>query len=173
MIEKQLYKIALGGGCHWCTEAVFKSLIGVYNVQQGFVSSTGENTNFSEAIVLQLNTEEISIKTLVNIHLLTHKSTSNHSFRKKYRSAFYVFSSEQAKEIKAIVSDFQPEFENKIITKVYPFSAFKPSLEEFKNYYYKNPSKPFCKTYITPKLQLLLNKFSKHVKTSKPTYEEH
>ena len=173
MIEKQLYKIALGGGCHWCTEAVFKSLIGVYNVQQGFVSSTGENTNFSEAILLQLNIEEISIKTLVNIHLLTHKSTSNHSFRKKYRSAFYVFSSEQAKEINAIVSDFQAEFENKIITKVYPFSAFKPSEEQFKNYYYNNPNKPFCKTYITPKLQMLLRTFSKQINTEKLLYEKH
>ena len=43
-----IQKIAFGGGCHWCTEAVFQSLIGVQNVAQGWVQSTDENDSFSE-----------------------------------------------------------------------------------------------------------------------------
>lgn len=173
MIKEQFPKIALGGGCHWCTEAVFSSLLGVYNVEQGFVSSTRDNTNFSEAITLKYKPEIISLKTLVNIHLLTHKSTSYHSFREKYRSAFYVFSSNQKKEIEEIIIALQSNFTKPIITKVHPFSEFKPSKEEFKNYYYNNPNKPFCKTYITPKLQMLLSTFSKQINTEKLPYEKH
>ena len=83
-------KIALGGGCHWCTEAVFQSLIGVERVEQGYVASTGNNNSFSEAVIVHFNTERISLKTLIEIHLHTHKSTSNHSLRERYRSAVYL-----------------------------------------------------------------------------------
>tara|TARA_R110002124_G_scaffold5301_2_gene33250 strand:+ start:1258 stop:1443 length:186 start_codon:yes stop_codon:yes gene_type:complete len=47
-------KIALGGGCHWCTEAVFQSLKGVQHVAQGYVASTVDNTCFSEAVIISL-----------------------------------------------------------------------------------------------------------------------
>ena len=67
-------KIALGGGCHWCTEAVFQSLKGVEKVNQGYVASTGENNWFSEAVIVHFNDEIITLKTLIEIHLHTHKS---------------------------------------------------------------------------------------------------
>ena len=60
-------KIALGGGCHWCTEAVFQSLIGVHKVEQGFVASTDENTSFSEAVIVHFSPEAISLQTLIEI----------------------------------------------------------------------------------------------------------
>ena len=41
-----------------------------------------------------------------------------------------------------------------------PFKYFELSDENFINYYYKNPEKPFCKTFINPKLKLLLDQFS-------------
>ena len=160
---KTLSKIGLGGGCHWCTEAVFQSLKGVEEVEQGYVASVGENHEFSEAVIVHFNVEEITFKTLIEIHLYTHKSTINHSMRAKYRSAVYVFSKEQERESKALLKSFQPIFDERIITKVYPFKSFKASREAIQNYYKKNPKKPFCETYINPKLVLLLNKFSDYV----------
>ena len=160
-------KIALGGGCHWCTEAVFQSLKGVEKVEQGYVSSVGENHEFSEAVVVHFNAEEITLKTLIEIHLHTHKSNSNHSMRKKYRSAVYAFSSEQENNSKEIIENLQKDFDDKIITKVFPFLEFKASREAIQNYYQKNPNKPFCETFINPKLQLLLDKFSNHVDEKK------
>lgn len=156
-------KIALGGGCHWCTEAVFQALKGVGNVEQGYVASKDENSSFSEAVIIHFNAELISLQTLIEIHLHTHKSTSAHSMRTKYRSAIYTFSETQALEAKHILNTFQAEFDNKLITKVFPFSEFKASREAIQNYYQKNPEKPFCKRFINPKLRLLLNKFSNQV----------
>ncbi len=158
-------KIALGGGCHWCTEAVFQSLNGVDKVQQGFVSSTGNDSAFSEAIIVHFNPSTITLKDLIEIHLYTHKSASNHSMRTKYRSAIYTFSNKQASEANGILEELQINFEEQLITKVFPFNAFKPSLAAFKNYYYNNPKKPFCQNHIDPKIKLLLTKFSKHTKT--------
>lgn len=159
---KKTEKIALGGGCHWCTEAVFQSLIGVLKVEQGFVASTGINSTFSEAVIIHFNPEIIPLKILIEIHLHTHKSTSSHSMRTKYRSAVYVFSEEQKRDSKQIIRSFQSQFQNQLITAVLHFISFKASREQIQNYYYSNPEKPFCKTFIDTKLKMLLDTFSKY-----------
>ena len=156
-------KIALGGGCHWCTEAVFQALKGVTKVEQGYVASVEENTSFSEAVIIHFNEAVIGLSVLIEIHLHTHKSTSNHSMRDKYRSAIYYFSEVQKNEATDILNGLKNTFEEGIITEVLPFSEFKASREAIQNYYKKNPEKPFCKQFINPKLKLLVNKFSKHL----------
>ena len=166
----ELTRIALGGGCHWCTEAVFQSLLGVTKVEQGWVASTAKNNTFSEAVIVHFDSSIINLKTLIEIHLLTHKSTSNHSMRTKYRSAIYFFTHQQKEESLKIIDELQLEFGNKIITQVLEFQQFKPSSEEFQNYYQTNPEKPFCKSYINPKLKLLLQKFSNQIDKSKVTH---
>ncbi|UQD57677.1 peptide-methionine (S)-S-oxide reductase [Flavobacterium sp. K5-23] len=160
-------KIGLGGGCHWCTEAVFQSLIGVEKVEQGWIASNGNNESFSEAVIIHFDASKISLEVLIEIHLHTHKSTVKHSMREKYRSAIYFFNLEQQAKAKTILSKLQPHFKNEIITTVMPFLNFKASREEILNYYYKNPEKPFCKNYIDPKLKILLEKFSKYTAMDK------
>lgn len=166
-MSDSLNKIAFGGGCHWCTEAVFQSLKGVQKVEQGFVASTEKNHTFSEAIIVHFNANLISQKVLIEIHLYTHNSTSNHAMRNKYRSAIYIFSKKQAIEAKQSLSELQHEFDQRLITQVYPFFEFKSSDQRYINYYIKNPNKPFCKNHITPKLRLLLSQFMKHVDVKK------
>lgn len=151
-------KIAFGGGCHWCTEAVFQTLKGVERVEQGFVASIGENSSFSEAVVVYFYPSVISLKQLIEVHLATHKSESKHCMRNKYKSAIYTFHSLQEIEAKRCLSNFKKQ-NPKIITEVLPFSSFRPSREEIQNYYLKNPQKPFCKTYISPKLKNLERDF--------------
>ncbi len=160
-------KIALGGGCHWCTEAVFQSLQGVIKVEQGHVASIGDNRSFSEAVIVYFNSEEIAVTTLIEIHLHTHKSTSNHSMRNKYRSAVYTFSEVQKQEVEQIIAIFQKLSEKKLVTQVIPFQTFKASRDEITNYYFNNPKKPFCESFINPKLKLLLNQFSSAVNPEK------
>ncbi|PWL38421.1 peptide methionine sulfoxide reductase [Flagellimonas aquimarina] len=162
----EIKKVALGGGCHWCTEAVFLSLRGVTKVEQGFVSQKGEQSSFSEAIVVSYNPHEISLKELIEIHLHTHQSTSEHSFRNKYRSAVYVFSEKDFDGSNQALKMLQKDFNKELITKTYYFKAFKLSEEQFHNYYYSNPEKPFCKSYIDPKLKMLMNRYSSFMKTA-------
>ena len=161
---KTIHKIGFGGGCHWCTEAVFQALIGVSSVKQGWIASDKENAEFSEAIIIEFDTTIIPLEILIEIHLLTHKSTSKHSMRKKYRSAIYTFNRLETVVVSGILKNLQSEFNKELITQVLPFLAFKPSREAITNYYSKNPNKPFCKTYISPKLSLLVNQFSEYTK---------
>ncbi len=153
MAQKE--KIGLGGGCHWCTEAVFQAVEGVTIVEQGYIASEGEASEFSEAVIVHFDPKMVDIERLLEIHLHTHSSTSNHSFRNKYRSAVYFFSSEDEKDLKKILEKLQQDFEKLLITEVLPFREFKPSRESIQNYYKKNPDAPFCKRYIKPKLKKL------------------
>lgn len=147
-----------------CTEAVFQSLSGVYNVEQGFVASTGSNTAFSEAVVVHFNSQEISLSSQIEVHLHTHKSTSTHSMRPKYRSAIYSFTKKQHTTAQEILQSLQPKFEKRLITQVLSFSQFEPSKKQYIDYYLKNPKKPFCENYITPKLEQLSERYPELVK---------
>ena len=162
----ELHKIGFGGSCHWCTEAVFQSLKGVDKVEQGWISAK-EATEFHEAVIVHYNDETIPLKILVEIHLRTHNSTSDHSMRRRYRSAVYTFSDDQKDEVDIILDQLQAGFSEPLVTRTLSFANFRTSEEAFRNYYSKNPDKPFCKSYIDPKLKLLLDQFADYVTFSK------
>lgn len=160
----QLHKIALGGGCHWCTEAVFQSLKGVMKVEQGFVASIGSDCAFSEAVVVHYFPDRISMGDLIAIHLHTHQSTKRHHMRSKYRSAVYTWHQADHDLATALLLELQADFEERLVTRVLPFHAFRPSDIRFHDYYFSDRQKPFCQVHIEPKLQVLMAKFSRHVK---------
>lgn len=160
-------KIGFGGGCHWCTEAVFASLRGVLKVNQGWIASQKPFDSFSEAVEVEFDEKTISLSDLVAIHLFTHASTSNHDMRDKYRSAVYFYHDDQSEILYKSIKNNQRYFERPIVTKVLPFGKFKWSKDEQLEYYYSDPSKAFCTRYINPKLEMLLKKFSKHIDKTK------
>ncbi|MFT6779317.1 MAG: peptide-methionine (S)-S-oxide reductase [Paraglaciecola sp.] len=160
-------KIGLGGGCHWCTEGVFGSLLGVSKVNQGWIASNAENSVFCEAVEVYFDLAVISLSDLIEIHLNTHASTSNHSMRGKYRSAVYTYDDNQFKQAQDLLDSLRANFDKTLVTQIYPFKSFKSNKIELKNYFYSAPDRPFCRTYIQPKLKLLGARFNRHVDQSK------
>jgi len=156
-------KIGLGGGCHWCTEGVFTSLIGITKVNQGWIASNGEHSSLSEAIEVYFDPAVISLSDLIEIHLHTHASTSNHSMRGKYRSAIYTYDDVQFKQAQNILHLLSADFQKPVITQVYPFKRFQQNKIELTDYFYSANERPFCQTYIQPKIRLLIARFSRHV----------
>jgi peptide-methionine (S)-S-oxide reductase len=155
-----LLKFGFGGGCHWCTEAVFKQLKGVHKVLQGYIASTSPFSNFSEAVIVSFNPSEISLKDLIMVHLNTHASTKDHSFRDKYRSAVYYYSLNDKPYIKRLLEDLKREDNKAYITKILKLESFKESRESIRDYYTKHPNAPFCNRYILPKFKILKNNYS-------------
>lgn len=145
-------QIGFGGGCHWCTEAVFQTLRGVSTVAQGFIQSTAPHDTFSEGVVVDFDPETIPLAVLIAIHLRTHASTSPHKMRGKYRSAVYTFSDAQAAEVRSLINADRPNFNAPLVTLTIPHIAFKASDARFQNYYATDAERPFCTTYIDPKL---------------------
>ncbi len=165
---KSTQKIGLGGGCHWCTEAVFQAVKGVGKVEQGYIASEGEAASFSEAAIVHYDPKMVNLERLLEIHLHTHNSTSNHSFRKKYRSAVYFFTAEDEEAVNEILENLQQDFVESLVTAALPFRQFKPSRDSIQDYYKKNPDAPFCKRYIEPKLEMMRERFPDFkIKTNK------
>lgn len=148
-------RIGLGGGCHWCTEAVFQSLPGVGQVDQGFIRAPAPDDALSEAVVVHFDPAVIALTDLIEAHLHTHASTSAHSMRHKYRSAVYAFGEDQAAEARAALGVLQAQFDAPLITRVLAFAGFEASDVRFRNYYATDPERPFCRTHIAPKLAAL------------------
>jgi len=165
-----MQKIGLGGSCHWCTEAIFRSLKGVVSVKQGWIASDAENATPSEAVIVHFDPEQISLETLIAIHLHTHSCTAAHSMRGKYRSAVYTFDDTQLKVATEAIKALQNGFEQPVITKVLPFQTFKLNQEKYLDYYYKDPSKPFCQNIVNPKLKALLNRFKSQIDPGKQSF---
>lgn len=158
-----LQRIGLGGGCHWCTEAVFQSLAGVEKVEQGWLAPRDAPDAFSEGVVVRFDPKRIDVATLVAVHLHSHSCTSDHALRARYRSAIYVFSARQAAAASAAVGALAPDFDAPILTCVMNFGAFRLNDERYLDYYRQDPQRPFCERFIAPKLDDLRRRFGSHV----------
>lgn len=146
------HKLGLGGGCHWCTEAVMQAVPGVVHVDQGYIASGTPHEQFSEAVLVTYN-GSLDLELLIDIHLETHASTVNHSRRDSYRSAIYCMDNAQIDVIRAVVSSLSRKRNKQYITAILPFKEFKPSRESLQDYFKTRPNAPFCKRYIAPKLE--------------------
>ncbi|WP_124979796.1 peptide-methionine (S)-S-oxide reductase [Nonlabens xiamenensis] len=149
---KKIKKLGLGGGCHWCTEAVFQSVPGVAQVSQGYISSLPPNQSKSEAILIDLE-DDVDIELLIDVHLQTHSSQYNHSRRDNYRSAIYYVDAKDKIILEDVVSTLSRKRNQQYVTQILAFHEFEASRIEIQNYYQSRPEAPFCQRYIQPKLE--------------------
>jgi peptide-methionine (S)-S-oxide reductase len=138
-------KIGFGGGCHWCAEAVFLALKGVKKVDQGWIASEGENVSLSEAVIVHFNPEDIPLKILIEVHLKTHKSSSNYGMRSKYRSTIYYFQDSEEQIIKHNLDSLKSEFYKDNITKVLPLNNLRSRMRRFRITISRVPKNHFLK----------------------------
>ena len=157
-------QLGFGGGCHWCTEAVFDQLKGVSKVQQGWIKSAPPHDSYSEAVMVDYHREVISEEILIQIHLLTHAAKSNHAMRTKYRSAVYFVDEDKEIQLNEILQNLEVQNDEAYMTKVLPLVDFQSNEEQFLNYYKSRPNAPFCQRHIEPKLRLLMERFGGNMK---------
>ncbi|MEM6395953.1 MAG: peptide-methionine (S)-S-oxide reductase [Bacteroidota bacterium] len=149
------FLIALSGGCHWCTEGIFISLRGVTKVDQGWIKSTPPNGAWAEGVIVHYDPDIITAKDLIEVHLETHSSTGDHPLRWKYRSAIYYKNYQEEKDFRRWKTQLAQSFEEPILTQILLFVDFKLNKKSYLDYYRRNPDAPFCKRYISPKLDRL------------------
>ena len=145
-------KLGFSGACHWCTEAIFQSVAGVIKTKQGWISSEEMPNQFSEGVLMEYDDKLITLDKLLEIHLMTHSSRSNHSMRHKYKSAAYVFNATDFDKLKSILKRLNSSSEQYITQMLY-FKSFKLNEEKYLDYYKRNQNAPFCQRYIAPKLE--------------------
>ncbi|MBI2984202.1 MAG: peptide-methionine (S)-S-oxide reductase MsrA [Candidatus Kerfeldbacteria bacterium] len=164
-----------GGGCFWCTEAMFKELRGVRSVMPGYAGGTMDDpgyeqvssgrTGHAEAIRIEFDPSAISYQQLVEVFFLTHDPTQlnrqGHDVGEQYRSVIFFHDDEQRRIAEAVKGRLEREkvFDKSIVTAIVPAEKFFPAEDYHRDYYAKNPDQPYCQVVITPKLASFRKKF--------------
>jgi peptide-methionine (S)-S-oxide reductase len=171
----------IAGGCFWCTEAVFKDLIGVESVESGYTGGTRPNpsyeqvcsgaTGHAEAIRIGFNPQQIGYGDLLDISFATHDPTQlnrqGNDIGTQYRSAIFPANAEQEAEAKAAIARAQQDHSDPIVTTIEPLKEFYPA-EDYHQDYWEGAGQRngYCLAVIPPKLQKLRKSFANRVKSS-------
>jgi len=169
-------EIVLGGGCFWCTEALFKQLNGVLEVTSGYSGGDRINpdyqsvcsgeTGHAEVVRVRYNPEVIPLETLLEVFFFSHDPTSLNQqgadIGSQYRSVIFYTVPEQEPTINHAIKKLNEsgKYPKKVVTEVLPFKNFYPAESYHQNYYNRNPNVPYCKFLIKPKLDKLNKSFA-------------
>lgn len=167
-------KIAVfGGGCFWCTEAIFQELKGVTSVMPGYAGGEipnptyeqvcGGKTGHAEVTKIEFDPSQISYQDLLKVFFYVHDPTTlnrqGSDVGPQYRSIILYADEEQKNEASKIFDELKKDGQN-IVTELKPLDEFYPAEEYHKNFYRNNPDKPYCQVIIDPKIK----KFEEHFK---------
>jgi peptide-methionine (S)-S-oxide reductase len=164
----------LGGGCFWCTEAVFTELKGVEKVEPGYAGGTVPNptyeqvcsdrTGHAEVVQVTFNPTLISYEEFLKIFFTVHDPTTLNrqgaDVGTQYRSVIFYHSDEQKSIAKQVVGELTAAklWKAPIVTQIEPFKVFYKAEPYHLDYFKNNPRQPYCQMVIAPKVR----KFREH-----------
>ena len=169
----------VAGGCFWCTEAVFRDVIGVQSVESGYIGGTVENPNYkqvcsgttghAEAIKVEFDPEVISYADLLDVFMGTHDPTQlnrqGNDVGTQYRSAIFPLDDEQRTEAEAAIARSNEENGGRVVTTIEGPATWYPA-EGYHQEYWEGEGQrnPYCLAVIPPKLMKLRKSFQNKLK---------
>ncbi|KQM31284.1 peptide-methionine (S)-S-oxide reductase MsrA [Sphingomonas sp. Leaf10] len=168
------------GGCFWCTEAVFRDVIGIEQVESGYIGGTtehptykqvcGGDTGHAEAIRVTYDPAAIGYDEMLDIFFATHDPTQlnrqGNDVGTQYRSAIFPMSAEQEAAARAGI-ERAGEGRGKIVTTIEPLTTWYPA-EDYHQEYWEGEGQrnPYCLAVIPPKLQKLRKSFAARTRSA-------
>lgn len=168
--------ILFGGGCFWCTEAVFKMVDGVISVMPGYAGGHTDNPTYEEVCTGETGHAEVvriiydpakaSIDTLLTIFFGSHDSTmrnrQGNDVGTQYRSTIFYTTEEQRAAAERFIADINASNEKGalVVTELEPFTKFFEAEDYHKDYFARNPGNPYCTVVINPKLEKVQKKYA-------------
>jgi peptide-methionine (S)-S-oxide reductase len=178
--ENNFEKATLGGGCFWCTEAVYKELKGVVEVQPGYSGGHVKNpayrevcngtTGHAEVVQITYDPQIVSFSEILEVFFMTHDPTTlnrqGNDVGTQYRSAIFYHSEKQKQTAEKVIGFFEEEkvYEDPIVTEVTAFDAFYKAEDYHKNYFEKNKDQPYCQFIVAPKVKKFRKIFKEKIK---------
>ena len=173
----QIERLVLGGGCFWCTEAVFLNVKGVSKVVSGYTGGHRPNPTYenictgvsghAEIIDIEYDSEIISLENLLEIFFVIHDPTTLNQQGAdrgtQYRSVIYYASENEKSTIENAIAKAQYNFNDKIMTEVSELGKVYSAESYHQDYYRLNSSQGYCQAVISPKLQKFMMKFPEHL----------
>jgi peptide-methionine (S)-S-oxide reductase len=176
MAEQQA---TFAGGCFWCTEAVFKDVIGVSKVESGYIGGhvanpdyrqvCGGGTGHAEAVRITFDPNEIRYDDLLDIFFATHDPTQlnrqGNDIGTQYRSAIFPHDAEQEAAARAAIERAQAEWERPVVTAIEPISHWYPAEGYHQDYFEREGDRnPYCMAVVAPKLRKFRKSFADRLK---------
>lgn len=174
-------KITLGGGCFWCTEAIFKQVKGVTAVESGYAGGTvphptyeqvcSGSTGHAEVVEITFDPSTVSLHDLLTIFFTLHDPTTINQqgadIGTQYRSVILYRSAEQRDVAEKVIDEIEAKkiWSQPVITTLEPFTEFYPAEGYHQDYYEQNPNNPYCRLVIAPKVAKLRHEFLSRLAT--------
>ncbi|OGG63978.1 peptide-methionine (S)-S-oxide reductase [Candidatus Kaiserbacteria bacterium RIFCSPHIGHO2_02_FULL_54_11b] len=169
-----------GGGCFWCTEAIFQMLKGVEKVESGYAGGSmsspsyeqvsAGNTGHAEVIRVTYDPAVISYEDLLTVFFGSHDPTTPNrqgaDVGEQYRSVIFYEDEQQRKEARAKIDEIQKSLKDgtRVVTELLPFKQFFNAESYHQNYYKTNTSAPYCQIVIEPKIEKVKKRFAELLK---------
>ncbi len=169
-----------GGGCFWCTEAVYQVLKGVINVTSGYSGGTASEANYravcsgstghTEVVQIEFDANVIDYKTLLQVFFESHDPTSynqqGNDIGPHYRSVIFAHNAEQAAKATEVIRELDQNraFDKAIVTELTMFDRFYPAENFHQDYYEIHGEQPYCQIVVRPKVDKIKQIFAEKVK---------
>ncbi len=164
----------IGGGCFWCTEAVYQQLIGVEKVVSGYSGGripdpTYEqicegNTGHAEVIRIQFDSTIVSYRDILEIFFTIHDPTTlnrqGNDVGTQYRSVIYTHSAEQMATAREVIAAMAHVWDAPIVTELQEAPVFYPAEEYHQNYFLNHPMQSYCAFVVAPKVSKFRQAFA-------------
>ena len=174
MYNKNMGKAVFGGGCFWCTEAVFKMLKGVKKVLPGYAGGTKKDatyekvstgkTGHAEVTHVEYDPSEVSYHDLLTVFFASHDPTTvnrqGSDIGPQYRSIIFYTTPEQKVEAEKFIKELDAVTELELLTEFFEAEDY------HKDYFRKNQNAPYCQIIINPKLEKVQKEFAKLLNTN-------
>ena len=178
LLNKMIEKATLGNGCFWCTETIFSRLHGVLSVMPGYSGGTIKNpsyreicnglTGHAECVQVEYDNTKIDFTSLLEVFFDTHDPTTLNKqgadVGTQYRSVIFYHDDQQFAIAQDIIASKASAFDDPIVTELTPFRVFFKAELEHHDYYNLNPSQPYCRAVISPKVKKLITLHTKLLK---------
>ena len=165
--------LVLGGGCFWCTEAIFKCVNGVIDIKPGYAGGLTTQPTYeevcsgqsghAEVVKINFNSFKISINKLLEIFFKTHDPTTlnrqGNDIGNQYRSVIFYSDQSEYEFFKDYIDSLNQSklFNSSVVTKLEKLSNFYEAEEYHQNYFEKNPLNSYCNYVIKPKVEKFRN----------------
>jgi len=179
-MSQSLQTIVLGGGCFWCTEAVYVKVRGISDVESGYSNGhmarpsyedvcTGQ-TGHAEVVKLAYDPAQISVRQILEIFFTIHDPTTldrqGHDAGTQYRSGIYYTTEEQQRIAQDMIAQMNRDnvFGHPVVTEVQPLANYWPAEEYHQDFFEKNPTQGYCLAVAAPKIAKFRKTFADLVK---------
>ena len=172
--------ITLGGGCFWCTEAVFVRVLGIDDVESGYCNGhirqpsypqvCSGDTGHNEVVKLVFDPGRISLREILEIFFVIHDPTTldrqGADSGTQYRSGIYFTTPEQAEVARALIAELTADqaFDQPIVTEVLPLSQYSAAEAYHQDFFENHPDQGYCLSVAAPKVAKFKKTFARLVR---------